>query len=349
MVGLDKLQVTTRDFRLQKIDSQHFGIDRSIKQGGADIPILLTTNEMQDIFANKIWHNSELVNLDINRHGLRVQFNPSARYHTYHLTGTGDRLNRVVDDVQTYVDRLGIECSIKDMQISRVDVTAQKEMSQIPSMYYDVFKMFKQKRLKNTKEHPSSYLVGNKQWQTCAYDKLQELKDYKLHSLIEGENNLLRIENRWLQTKEVKRTLPFDTIHKLCDTTNDELQSIYSKHLQNRTFNKNYSSVQMKLDFHEQSEILKQLLKQDGQTYKSAVLSLLHIIGDLDMSDTIMQFGGITKFREFIQENGVSRATSFRIVNDLVEMIKQQEAFRNKQGKVSVVQLYEEILSKFVA
>jgi hypothetical protein len=105
----------------------------------------------------------------------------------------------------------------------------------------------------------------------------------------------------------------------------------------------------MKLDFHEQSEILKQLLKQKGYTYKSAVLSLLHIIGDLDMSDTIMQFGGVTKFREFIQDSGVSRSNSFRIVNDLMDMIKQQEAFRNKQGKISVVQLYEEILTKFVA
>lgn len=348
MVGIDKLQLTTKDFKIRSADSKIWGINRNVKQGGKEPPIILTTNEKEDIFANSMYHNSDLVNVDVNSYGLRVQFSPSKKYHTYHLTGTGPRLNKVVGEVQEYLQKQGIYCSLEDMQISRIDLTDQHQMSQPPNSYYEVIKLFKHTRLKSSREHPHSFTIGNKQWQTCAYDKLQELKESKMEAYIEGEKNLLRIENRWLNSKEVNRTLPFNTIRKLSAIDNEELSFQYKRILTGKTFNRNYNSEQTKLDLYRQGEILRDLLATN--TKKVAILQLFFIIENTSIDSALMQFGGLDKFREFLMnEGGINRTETYRFTNSLMQLMKYQTKYANNKGELTITQMYEEVLNKFVA
>jgi hypothetical protein len=349
MVGIDKLILTTRDFRVESASSKIWGKDCHTKQGGKGPSMLLTTKEGEDVYATKIYHNADLLNATVNHLGLNIQFNPSKWHHQYHLSGLGPKFNGVVEEVQTYLHKtVGVECSFKDMQINRIDLADQHEMKLEPNSYHDAIKLFKHPRIKNTKEHPTGYTIGNMQWQTCAYDKLQELKDYKLDSFIEGEKNLLRIENRWMKTKEVNKTLPFNTINKLYSIDNEELHFNYKQFLRTKTLNKHYNSEQIKIDFAEQGEILRDYL-----SVNSTYAAICHFIMQMDSTDidlVFLQFGGQKKFRKFLEEEGgIGRSQSYNYTNTLMQFLKHKMKFVKDNGKVSVTQMYEEILNKFVA
>lgn len=346
--GIDKLQLQTKDFAVKDAGPALFGYSLSTPQGGGEVPHILTDGNGKAIHANKLFRNTNLANYTVNKYGLLVQFNPSARYHPYHLTSTGQRFNETVKDIERDMNQAGIFANLKQMKIVRLDITEQHQMMQPCFQYNAVFRLLKGKRCKNQREYPTGYQIGNNQWQTVGYDKLQKLIDDKQFNLIEGEKNLLRIENKFLKSAAVSTHLKFNTIDVLRDITPNELRQHYTKHLTGKVFNKHLVADQLYMDFENE----KQLMKHCIDNTKGGVLAVTtHLVtaAGANIADALLKFGGIEGYRKNILENFYSKRQTYRIIDAISQIISVQAQADATRGLVTVSSLLAELQAKFAA
>lgn len=345
--GIDKLHLVSKDFSIKDAGSKLFGHNKTIPQGGGDIPYLLTDGNGRQIHANKLIRNTDLANYTVNRYGLLIQFNPSKRFHPYHLETTGNRFNDAVQDIQKDMKAAGILTDFESMKLSRIDITEQHEMLQPCFRYNDVFRLLKGKRCKNQKEYPTGYQFGNTQWQTVGYDKLQKLIDDKLQNIIEGEKNLLRIENKFLKTKVIARTFPFGTIGELKKTHSQDIQQLYRQHLAKKVFNRHLVSEQLYIDYENETALMTEIIDVATSAYNAAATHL-QTIGGFSYADALLKFGGIDGYRQFI-EQFYSRKTSYRVINQIQKNIALQARIEATRGQINVSSLLAEMQAKFAA
>lgn len=345
--GIDKLQLQTRDFLLKDASNELFGYNRNIPQGGGDLPYLLTDGKGKQVYANRLIRNTNLANYTVNKFGLLVQFNPSKRFHPYHLESTGQRFNDAVKDIERDMKGAGIFADFENMKLTRIDLTEQHEMMQPCFRYNDVFRLLKGKRCKNQKEYPTGYQFGNTQWQTVGYDKLQKLIDDKQQNIIEGEKNLLRIENKFMKSAVISKTFPFNTIAGLKKTSSQDLQENYRQHLNKKVFNRHLIADQLYIDFENESLLMTEIIEAASSAYNAAVTHL-QTIGGFSYSDALLKFGGIDGYRQFI-EQFYSRKTSYRVINQIQKNIALQSRIEASRGQITVSSLLAEIQAKFAA
>jgi hypothetical protein len=349
MAGIDKLQLTTTDFSLQRFDPQLFGLVSHNLQGNTQgLPKLLITKEGQIIEGSKMYRNTDLGQYSINPQGLQVQFNPSKMQHLYHLSGTGKAFDESIKAIKEDLHKSGIGCNLEEMSLSRIDLCNQEQMSHQVGSYLDVFKMFKAKR-GNAKEYSSeSYSIKTQLWETVGYDKEKQIKENRLQLYYEGEKNLLRIENKWLTKRYIYSNLPFNNLNSLRQVSNEELQAIYKKQLIAKAFCMNRISTQTVLDFKEEGEILNSLMAEH-KTKGDAVISYLWNLGDFQFEKIILQFGSMDKFRQFLVDStGMQRTYSYRIMKKVEQFMNDRIRYsRNKD--FTVLNLYDEIIEKFAA
>lgn len=346
--GIDKVQLQTRDFSVKDASQQLFGYNISTRQGGGDIPFLFRDGKGFQVHANKLFRNSNLANYTINKYGLLIQFNPSARYHPYHLESTGQRFNDVITGIETDMKQAGISANLNAMKISRLDLTEQHQMVQPCFQYNNVFRLLKGKRCKNQKEYPTGYQIGNLQWQTVGYDKLQKLIDDKQFNLIEGEKNLLRIENKFLKHEAVVTHLKFDTLNVLKDISRNELRQHYTKHLNSKVLNRHLVTEQLYIDFENEKQLMAEII---GSTKSSTMAATAHLVtsAGANIADALLKFGGIEGYRKQILENFFSRRTTYRVIENISQLIALQAKADATRGEITVSSLLAELQAKFAA
>lgn len=344
--GIDKLQLQTREFAVKDANHNLFGYNRNIPQGGGDLPYLLTDGMGKQVYANRLIRNTDLANYTVNKFGLLVQFNPSKRFHPYHLESTGQRFNDAVKDIEKDMKGAGIFADFENMKLTRIDLTEQHEMMQPCFRYNDVFRLLKGKRCKN-REYPTGYQFGNTQWQTVGYDKLQNLINDKQQRIIEGEKNLLRIENKFLKSAVISKTFPFNTIAGLKKTSSLQLQENYRQHLNKKVFNRHLVAEQLYIDFENESLLMDEIKQMSSSAYNAAVTHL-QTIGGFSYADALLKFGGINGYREFI-EQFYSQKTSYRVINQIQKNIALQSRIEASRGQITVSSLLAEMQAKFAA
>lgn len=345
--GIDKLQLHTKDFRVKDANQNLFGFNRSIPQGGGELPYLLTDATGRQIQANKLIRNTNQANYTINRHGLLIQLNPSKRFHPYHLVSCGDKLNEAVRDIEKDMKAAGIQADIESMKLTRIDLTEQHQMMQPCFRYNDVFRLLKGKRCRNQKEYPTGYQFGNTQWQTVGYDKIQKLIDDKMQHTIEGERNLLRIENKFLKSAVIAKTFPFFTVSGLKKVSSQDLQDIYRQHLTKKVLNRHLVADQLYIDFDNEKQLMAEIIQMASSAYNAAATHL-QTIGGFSYSDALLKFGGIEGYRKFIEEF-YSRKTSYRVINQIQQNLALQARIEASRGQITVSSLLAEVQAKFAA
>jgi hypothetical protein len=347
--GLDKLQLYTKDYSIKDATSSFFGHNVSVPQGGKEIPHLITDLSGNRITANKIYRNTPFAQYSVNHLGLSVQFNPSSRNHPYHLTATGKQFNETIGLIKNDMQQSGISANLESMRMTRIDITEQHEMLQPCFQYNSVFKLLKGKRCKNQREYPTGYQMGNNQWQTVGYDKLQKLIDMKQSLVIEGEKNLLRVENKYLKGDAINTHLKFNTLKILKDITPNDLRKYYTNHLQKNVFNKHLVSNQLFIDFDNEKCIMEQIIS-NSQSSILAVTTHLMSIGGMDIPEALLNFGGIEKYRLFL-EDFYTRTATYKIINSLQKVIATKNLIEvnRSNSQVTVSSLMEEMYSKFAA
>ena len=341
MVGIDKIQLWSplNEVSVKDANPSIFGYNRNTRQGSGDLPCLFTDRGGQPVYANSIYHNSSLANYSINAKGLQVQFNPSKALHPYHLTGTGKQFSAIVQQVSQEIRGIGIDADIDQMKLVRLDLAKQAEMSNPFANYIDAFRMLKGKRAKEQRQYPSGYIVGNTRWQTIGYDKGEELKQHH-HSI--PEKNLMRIESRWIKGQSISAHFHLNTLPALAELSPTDLTKIYTSHLTDKYFPKQYEGDQMVMDFDTVIDQMKAAQNRYGRGWFIRYISAISIDG------FIMQLGGMEMVRKALLE-----VTSKQRASDYVKEITDLLYFKSKldaqTDQQTVASLLYEMQERFAA
>ena len=231
---------------------------------------------------------------------------------------------------------------MKEVGITRLDITKNSEMDLPCNSYGDVFRLTGAKRGGVSDIKGETLTLGNRQYKACFYDK--ELEDNNISS------NLFRGEYRLLKKDKVVSVLGHRDPKELVNNWGD-LKKIYSSELEKNVFR--FKTI----DFEgmEKADIkapLKYCLEVYGtRTWKKHFLNALAF----NSLPTICQPEKIVEvFGEILEEMGEPKGKiknyKYRLRNELKEgVIASQMLFNDKTKKRSLTSLYLELLEKFVA
>lgn len=343
MVGIDKIQLwlPLQQVSIKEASEGIFGFNRSTKQGGGQLPFLLSDSAGTPVYANSMYHNSKtgLAQYSINQVGLQVQFNPSKAKHPYYLASTGKDFSDTVKGIRQEMETIGINAGIDQMKLVRLDLAKQAEMSNPFGNYIDAFRMLKGKRAKEQRQYPSDYIVGNTRWQTIGYDKGEELRQHK-YSI--PEKNLMRLESRWLKGQSVSAQFQLNSLPELADLTPGELNSIYASHLNNRYFPKQFEGHQMVMDFETVIDQMKTAQTKFGKGW------FIKYISAVSIDTFLVQLGGLEMVRKALLEvTSKQRASDY--IKDLTDLLYFKSKLDAQTDQKTVASLLYEMQDKFAA
>jgi len=253
--GIDKIWLHTRFFSVKDADLLNTRMER-IKQGNEE-----EYQKENQIYADKrgqvICGNSYLnideFSLDINKHGLKLNFNPSTLLHKYELA-TMDDLKKAENIVLDALNQNGIELDLASCNLTRLDLTKQAETKQPCSNYEKVFKYLRMPRYNDKLSYDTGFQYGSKssEKQIVFYDKREELL-YK--DKIEIENNLTRCETRY--KKKAGQKLGISSYGQLSNAKQETLDYIFNKDIDRLLSHP--KGTQLIIDFPNEMEYLQAL------------------------------------------------------------------------------------------
>lgn len=355
MIGIDKIELTTREYSLRDATPELFGFSTTIKQGDATpTKIWLIDGAGREISATKVFRNTDKVNITMAPHGLKISYNPSKLFHTYHLTPTGAKFNEATQIIENELKHAGISCNLHDIQLTRLDIAGQMEMDHEPYMYENVWKMYKGVRSTKQINMPGGYTFGNKGWEICAYDKKRELDANSKLPFQFDEKNLLRVEDRFLKTQYINTHLQSNNnLRCIGNLTPGELKIIYSKMINDKVFNSKMYADQLVIDYNKQGEIFNDLLIKHKTIEKTI---LVHFSVNQDFENFISQFGGVTGYSKFLsnietinqKKDKAKRQCIHRAQKFIRQFIEDRQQYANHQH-LSIGELISEVKEKFAA
>ena len=344
--GVDKIHLTTRDFKIKDCKSGKFGIDTSLKQGGKEAPWLMKDEFGHEISAWKAYHNSEkgLGNYTIDHHGLLVSFNPSKIHHPYNLVSVQDKgYKEAITAIKKEMKDIGVTVDLDKMKIVRADLARQNEMSRPVQQYNSAFNLCKMRRAKNQRQYEGGYLFGNTQKQSMFYDKGLQLENNGV-GLMYGEKNLMRGEIRLLKDKSFASLFKLDTLDQLNLLSPEEIENHYKSFLNRNLFINQYQADQTCLDFDGEAQRLEWYRTNYGRD------ALLRYLAEVSLDLFLLKFGSIDTFiNQVVKKSGYRRRQPYEIRNKIAQMISDKARFDDSRGEVSVSVLLAEVQAKFAA
>lgn len=339
IAGIDGIHLWSKDYKVRDVSKLK---DLGWK-GGAnaleETRVLLEDSKGEQIRATKLFNNSKdrIAHFDISPHGLLVHFNPSKVYHDYNLISTGNELNYVAKSVQLEAKHVGIDISIDSMQLTRLDLTKQGMMKYEVLQYASAFRLLHGKRTQ-ARQYPSGYQFANKQRQFVFYDKAEEIRQNK--GAID-EINFMRAEAKFLKKDSVQSATKIISLNQLQGTSNEEINSFYSKQLTNNVFGRKNIGMQSVLDFNNEVEVLKSLRQGNRRNGWREYLLLRNI------DETLNELGGIARFIQLCEEAGYSRRSKFNIQKEVKDLIHKKSFIDGRRKKVTATALLDEVFEKF--
>lgn len=156
--GVDKLTLTTRDYSLRDVTASGLrAVTSTDYRTGKSSGHLLTDALGHPVTADRLFDNAGPAQLDINRHGLRVTFNPSKLVtpSAGGLLCTSDAdLRAAVNLVKRDLHARGILCDLDTARLYRLDLTRDADLRQSVGSYVPVFGALGLKRARNQSTYP---------------------------------------------------------------------------------------------------------------------------------------------------------------------------------------------------
>ena len=343
--GIDKIQISTQDFELRSLEHWVNDIKKVGKETETDLPTTIRTLDGEDV-KGKLYSNQPDVVFNINSYGLNATFNPSKMYHEYHLLNTGDKLNDAVKHIQETAEYIGLKINIPESRISRLDCAIQGSMNHRPNQYADAFKLCNGKRMINKAEYEGGYRMGNKSVGTICYDKAKEMR-VKGVEVVPTENNLLRIENQFKKPLALARHMRFNSIPILLKMNPQELKERNGIFLGQKVFKDKRIGSQQIIDFNTEIETFQHIQEETKRGVEMVYRHLLIMGGSL--ADTLLKFGGIDGYFNFLIDAGVSRATAYRFRQHIEKTLRLEAKTQTNKKTVTAADLLEELITKFAA
>jgi hypothetical protein len=249
-IGIDKVWLYSTNFKVHQSDLLNHNVP-SITNKEAYTPIYTDQNGTQ--VHGRSYLNTEFFNLDINKYGLKLNFNPSALQHPYELFGA-DILPKVEEQLKDKLYENGIELNFYDALLTRLDITKQAQTRQPCSNYANLFQYLHMPRYKDKNTYESGFTYGAQKSskQVVFYDKREELLHAKKIIL---DANLTRCEIRY--KKKAGKVTGIGRYGALTNIKPEQLQHIYTSELSKLL--KHPSGTQLTIDFPAEQQYLLHL------------------------------------------------------------------------------------------
>jgi len=342
--GIDKIVLYTQDFQLDnKIGWRNHVSYKDLEEDN-DLPTTIRTLDGKD-HKGKLFSNQPNVSFNIDYRGLNATFNPSKMYHDYHLINTGDKLNESIQHIQDMANYVGLKMDVSASKISRLDCAIQGSMNHQPNQYADAYKLCNATRMGSRTGYEGGYKISNKSVATICYDKRMEMIA-RGSEIIPTENNLLRVENRFQKSASLSRHMKFNSIPILLQMHPQELKQKNSEFLSKKVFKNKQIGSQQIIDFNSEVELF-QTIQETTKTGLTTIMTHLGMMGS-SYSDTLVRFGGIEGYFQFLIQAGMNIKTAYKHKDKLMEIIRL-EAKTNNRKTVTAADLLEELITKFAA
>lgn len=341
-IGVDKIELTTKEYSFKDLKTDEFSINTSTIQKKGAPPQTYVDECGNLVNAWKIWHNG-VGNYSVDYRGLKISFNPSKIFHPYNLISTSDKnYHDAFKVIQDECKQIGLKFNIESCIPTRIDIAKNVEMKHLLSVYEPAYKLLKGQRMKNKIFYEGGYLIKSTQNQIAFYDKRFELRAHNVTAEM-NERNLLRGEMRLLSTKSVGKKLNISTIQNFNDLTAHEVDDIFKTFLIKRIFSKQYESTQLVIDFNKESEILKECHREYGRNFIDTYFAIKSI-------DTIiLEFGTLEKFKNFVADtiHFNSRNTINNIMKKIESKLELKAKIDKQKNQITPVTLIDELKQKF--
>lgn len=214
--------------------------------------LLFTTNDGKEVYGSKAFVNlnDENIFIDVNKHNNNVI---SLHLSLPKVYNDGKNLEPVTKQQARNVLRrtnelladVGIECNIEEAVPSRVDLFKNVVCDEPFPTYKPIFEALDIKRSREEEKvlHVTTFTAGNREKKYCIYDKIAEMK-YNGKEVAGLPSNILRFENRLLNSRKVKNSLGTGTIRELLNVYND-LPDYYHQTWKDEVFKYNGKDVEI--------------------------------------------------------------------------------------------------------
>lgn len=284
------------------------------------------------------YDNSELYNLNINRYGLNLIFNPSKPYHPHHLC-TGDevlqeRTERVFNDLY----RKGIKADWLQARLTRIDLARNAEMEHPCVAYTPVFSLLRVPRSKRQATYPDGYGTGNNRFGFNAYNKGKELRpEHKEYD----QDNLMRQELQFKHKDVIAKKLHVVSVNDMYEAGMEQLNKCYQDTMRGEVYKaKDLQLNQVLIPFASHLETLIDLQKEHGRQAINVWLNLYGVAG------LVEAVGSTDAVLAVIDEAGYHRNTRMKYGKRIQRLMNTRAMLKQQKG---IGKLYREMLQKFVA
>lgn len=328
MVGIDKIGITSKDYRIRNLDRLSFAPPhiKGIKDGEVRIdPIPFGTDGRGEPMTGKYYSNDDLINIDIDFRGMKISFNPSRMMSEdlHYLSRGRGEVKNCGELVKKKLHTLGIDCAIEDHNLSRVDLAQDAILPDQVKSYIEVMRMLRGKRMKS-KEYPDGFLFSNTLRQFCFYDRGEKIR---LDGGKELSKNLGRGELRMTKKISVEKTLGISTFRQMMDIEPDQLDCIYHNFVAEDIFKSRLDPIEMN-GIHIESEMA--LFSDFYATMKRGGVN--RYLEDFGIDQVLKLHGSFDNFFDFLIQCGVAQSTAYRQVSQM-RLKYQRKGFIDNRRK----------------
>jgi hypothetical protein len=232
------MKVGTRDFSLEPHHNLEIRSTASTKTDELQNEhIIYRFNDGRELSGNSAVIRGAIENIahaEIWNGYLSISFSPATiKSKGVHNMDTVNRqdFNATCEEVEVRLKESGVNVSVDNCHLKRIDVARDREMLHSFQNYTAVFHSLHFARQDN-RDYPTTYLAGNKQQATCIYDKLESCraKGMNIPENYQKSINLIRCEYRMLTRKKIEQSIHLSKIGEL-KSSFDVLETFYNRQI----------------------------------------------------------------------------------------------------------------------
>jgi len=347
-VGIDKSNLTTRDYRLN--DSLRFNhkpptrlaVDPDLLVNTQDIgsiPFAIDSNG-RELTGSYYAQTPSGVVVDVSSRGLLINLNPSRvirRNDPTFLVTTRQELTSTREIVQRELDHLGLEVDLLSMNVCRLDPSKQVNTKDTANRYQSVGQMISASRVKG-RQYDTAFMLGNTQRQFIFYSKHDHLLFHKHDS---SNPHLGRGELKLLNSKVVNSTLGVTNYKSLIDLDPDQLGCQFHNVVNSFVFsNKVDPSTFTEVNFDTELSLYESHYRHLRNGHNK-------YLGDMGCRFLLDNFGSVSNFGKFLDQTGVPRSTRYRVVAQMKDQVQRVSVIENKRERMTTLDKYNELQRNF--
>ena len=348
-VGIDKSNLTTRDYRLNDLfrfnhkPPTRLAVDPDSLTSTQDIgsiPFGIDSNG-RELTGSYYAQTPSGVVVDVSSRGLLINLNPSRvirRNDPTFLVTTQNELTSTRDIVQRELDHLGLEVDLLSMGVCRLDPSKQVNTKDTANRYQSVGQMISASRVKG-RQYDTAFMLGNTQRQFIFYSK----HDHLLHHKLDSNNpHLGRGELKLLNSKVVTSSLGVTNFQSLIDLDPEQLNCEFHNLVDSFVFSNRLDPSSLEEVNYETEKLLYDSI------YASQRNGADKYLGDLGVRFVLDNFGSVSNFGKMLGElENIPRSTRYRIVSKMKTQVERLSFIDNRRQTQTTLDKYNELHRNF--